>query len=165
MLLSLIAREVMAYINYMKLSYKTSKDINSREEFVDYYLEAIDYRNKNKSELSSDELALRVFNDIHQGELSFTLGDDLERIRDEMGALSAPGAPDEDDVDYGEYEDRLWSELRAMVVSTRDAERLGIPRAKGAGRGRDRLEAKPFYDDSGPVSGSDCTIGCVGRLS
>ena len=60
---------------------------------------------------------MQVFNDIHQNELTFNLGEDLERIRYEMGTLSAPGTPDDQEANYNTYEDDLWNRLREIILS------------------------------------------------
>lgn len=46
--------------------------------------------------------------------LRFELTAKMARIRDELGALSAPGAPDTDQ-SYSLYEDQLWSRFINML--------------------------------------------------
>lgn len=66
----------------------------------------------------SEAIAHEVFERTHPSQLTFDLPDDLSRLRDEFGALEAPGLPD-DDSDPDEYRDALWERLFSLVHEKR----------------------------------------------
>lgn len=83
---------------------------------LDYYRLAIDFRKQHKDE--SEEIARLVFDATHPSKLSFEVPHYLLDIRDEFGALEAPGMPsDESDPDV--YRDSLWNRLELIVNKKR----------------------------------------------
>lgn len=90
--------------------YPFDRDLTSESDVLDYYVDAIHYRNSHKSE--STEIAIHVFNRTHpKVRLSFAINRKVERLRDEFGALEAPGMPEDDTEDPNDYSDRLWARL------------------------------------------------------
>lgn len=92
----------------------TSFDIEHADAsgLLDYYRSAVDFRKQNKDK--SEEIARTVFDTTHSSRLSFEMPHYLMVIRDEFGALEAPGAPS-DDTDPDIYRDALWRRLELIV--------------------------------------------------
>lgn len=63
---------------------------------------------------AADEIARFVFDVTHETTLGIPSNDDIQLIRQEFGALEAPGLP-EDNSDPEAYEDKLWARLRSTV--------------------------------------------------
>lgn len=82
-----------------------------------YWLSEIECRHSNVSR--SEEIARRAFDNTHISVLGFSLPADYERVRNEFGALEAPGAhegisgqfPDSQEA----YENSLWLRLSEEV--------------------------------------------------
>lgn len=85
-------------------------------DVIALFVMALNERRANKDR--SEAIAHEVFERTHSSQLSFDLPDDLSRLRDEFGALEAPGLPD-DDSDPDEYRDTLWDRLFSLVQSKR----------------------------------------------
>ena len=99
--------------------YPFDRTITNELEVLDYYLDAIKYRNAHKA--VSGEIALEVFDRTrYQGRLPFTLSKEAEQLRYEFRSLEAPGAPDNYEQDYSEYEDELWKHLYNLIVKLKE---------------------------------------------
>lgn len=94
--------------------YPFDRNITDESDVLDYYIDAINYRNAHKDE--SVDIAMHVFDRTHpKSRLSFPISTAIERLRDEFGALEAPGMPENDDEDPSDHIDRLWSRLLNLV--------------------------------------------------
>lgn len=95
-------------------TYPFDRDINNKAELLEYYLDAISYRNKHK-ELSKD-IALHVFGRTNSnGMLSFEVPENIVKVRFEFGALEYPGWSDDESKDLEESEDEAWQYVLDMV--------------------------------------------------
>ena len=86
--------------------FKTQKDI-----FL-FFAQAIVYRSSHKKE--SEKIARFVFDVTHNSRLGALYTDGIDVIRNEFGALEAPGAPD-NSIRPDQYVDYLWDRLRLIV--------------------------------------------------
>lgn len=93
-------------------SYTFDRIINSETDVFEMYRDAIEYRFRHKDQ--SRQIALHCF-DITRSNNGVKYSADIERLRYEMGALEAPGMPEDDNLDPDEYDDRLWSRLRYLT--------------------------------------------------
>ena len=94
--------------------YEFDRDLTDELDILNYFIDAIQYRTSHKNE--SLDVAMHVFDRTHpRGRLSFPISAATERLRDEFGALEAPGMPENDDEDPDEYMDKLWLRLLNMV--------------------------------------------------
>lgn len=93
--------------------YPFDKNLLNESDVLDYYVTAIQYRNTHKAE--SAEIAMHVFDKTHQMWLPFPVSDEADRLRDEFGALEAPGMPENDEKDPDEEVDELWLRLLNMI--------------------------------------------------
>jgi len=87
--------------------------IKSEKELIDFYIAAIDYRNKHKDQ--SPAIAQFVFDASHPLNLPFALSKSLTSIRFEFGALEAPGMPEDDSILPEDYDDTLWNRLLRII--------------------------------------------------
>jgi len=95
-------------------TYEFDRPLTSEEDALDYYVAAIQYRNKHKDR--SIDIALHVFRRTNpKGMLSFPVSDNFERIRYEFASLEAPGMPEDDEKDPDEYVDDIWQLLLNRV--------------------------------------------------
>lgn len=100
-------------------SYPFDRALGNTTELLNFYSDAIHYRNSHKAQ--SSEIAQYVFNATHPTiRLTFPVDTGLDRLRDEFGALEAPGMPMDDTVDPDEDEDRLWERLLTIVKNEQD---------------------------------------------
>ncbi len=90
--------------------------ISDPSDVIALFVMALNERQANKER--SEAIAHEVFERTHPSQLSFTLPDELSRLRDEFGALEAPGLP-EDGSDPGVYRDALWERLFLLVQEKR----------------------------------------------
>lgn len=81
-----------------------------------YFAEAIRIQELHPED--SEFIAREVFNRTHPSLLSFQPDEELLWLRDEFGALEAPGLLD-DDSDPDEYRDKLWQRLKILVNKNR----------------------------------------------
>ena len=92
---------------------KPRSRIKNEEELRQYYLSLI--RARNKSPAQSCQIAEKGYLATGEEGLSFQPSQQWSRIRDELGALSAPGAPDGQE-SYIDYENALWRRLQKLVT-------------------------------------------------
>ncbi len=90
--------------------------ISDSADVIALFVTALNERQVNKER--SEAIAHEVFERTHPSLLSFDLSDDLSRLRDEFGALEAPGLPD-DGTDPDEYRNALWERLFLLVQEKR----------------------------------------------
>jgi hypothetical protein len=93
-------------------------ELQNESELLAFYLEAIEVRGDYPE--YSEQIARAVFDRAHPYLLSFGISEDASRLRDEFGALEAPGLP-EDDSDPDVYRDQLWKRLKNLVNENRTA--------------------------------------------
>lgn len=95
-------------------SYLTNLDYICTDslDLLDYYQSAIELRELHKDD--SEKIARLVFDSTHPSKLSFEPPRLLTEIRNEFGALEAPGMPS-DNTDPDTYRDFLWRRLEIMV--------------------------------------------------
>lgn len=86
--------------------FKTNRDIFS------FFNRAILYRNNHKEE--SGKVARFVFDTTHKSKLGSLYSENIDSIRNEFGALEAPGRP-ADNSDLNEFIDHLWDRLRLII--------------------------------------------------
>ena len=86
-------------------------DFKDRADVFLFFLGALDYREAHPEE--SEKIALFVFDATHK----FIFDNDIETIRNEFGALEAPGEPENGNPD--DYREALWTRLRLMVERMR----------------------------------------------
>jgi hypothetical protein len=100
--------------------YTFDRSLFSERDFLEYYLDAINYRNDHKDE--SVEIALHVFRRTNpNGMLSFSASRELERLRFEFGALEAPGWSNDEKKTLEESQDEAWSYVAEMVEKQKKA--------------------------------------------
>lgn len=92
------------------------KELRNESELISYYLEAIEIRTLHPE--LSEEIAREVFDQTHPSTLPFIVNDDTQRLRDEFGALEAPGLPD-DYTNPDVYREQLWQRLKYIVNENR----------------------------------------------
>lgn len=86
--------------------------LNNESDLIRFFQYAIEYRNNHKDE--STKVAMFVFDTTFQDNLSFSLPKYLDDVRNEFGALEAPGsAPDNEDQEA--FEDKLWDRLHLII--------------------------------------------------
>lgn len=91
---------------------QTTLNFQTRVDIFSFFLSAIGYREKHKDQ--SEQVALYVFNVTHKNKLGILYSDDIDAIRNEFGALEAPGQPD-DNTEPDVFVDHLWDRLRAII--------------------------------------------------
>ncbi len=100
-------------------NYPINRELLNDLDILDYYLDAIVYRNTHKD--VSREVALDVFNTTHPiTQLSFAPNKEVSDLRFSFSALEAPGAPDDYEQDYDEYEDELWKHLYDLIIKLKE---------------------------------------------
>lgn len=87
-------------------------DFKHEQDILSFFNEAILYRQNHKEE--SEKIALFVFDKTHESKLGLLYNKRIDTIRNEFGALEAPGMPD-DDQDPDDFVDYLWDRLRIIV--------------------------------------------------
>jgi hypothetical protein len=91
-------------------NYPFDRSLHSESEALDYYIDAIQYRNTHKAE--SSEIALHVFRRTNpNGMLSFRTSKGFDYLRNGFVTLEVPGMPLDNDKDPDEYVDELWEYL------------------------------------------------------
>lgn len=98
--------------NRLQVELSTPSDVQA------YFGEAIRIRELRPED--SETIARAVFDHTHPSQLSFRLDEKLLRLRDEFGALEAPGLSD-DDADPDMYRNELWRRLKNLVNKNRTA--------------------------------------------
>jgi hypothetical protein len=99
--------------------YPFDKNLSNELEVLDFFEAAIRYREDHKAQ--SSEIAVHVFDKAHpKPQLSFPIADDIDNLRNEFGALEAPGMPEDDDKDPDEYDDELWTRLNNLVTKAKE---------------------------------------------
>lgn len=99
--------------------YPFDRPITNESELLDYYINAIYYRTDHKD--ASAAIAMHVFDATHPDlKLSFPISEAAGNIRNEFGALEAPGMPDDDMKDPDEYMDDLWNRLHNLIIQTKE---------------------------------------------
>lgn len=94
--------------------YPFDRDLAGESDVLDYFAAAIQYRNAHKNE--SADIAMHVFDRTHpRGRLTFPIGAEIDRLRDEFGALEAPGMPDNDTQSFEDHEDEVWLRLLNLI--------------------------------------------------
>jgi hypothetical protein len=88
------------------------KRLSNKADVIELFLTAINERRLNKGQ--SESIARDVFDRTHPSQLTFELPHELTELRNEFGALEAPGLP-EDNSDPEEYRDALWDRLLVLV--------------------------------------------------
>lgn len=102
--------------------YPFDRNLANELDVLNYYSDAIYYRNAHKSE--SVDIAVHVFDRTHpKGRLSFPISAEVDRLRDEFGALEAPGMPEDDEKDPDEYVDEVWQLLDDRVKEIKNRPR------------------------------------------
>lgn len=89
--------------------------IKSKNELIDFFVNSIKVRNEYKND--SAQIARYVFDMTNQSNIPFKMTDELLNIRFEFGALEAPGSPEDVDISFDEYDDKLWKRLLEMVLA------------------------------------------------
>ena len=88
--------------------------IETHEDLRVYFRLAIQLRFANREQ--SAQIARCVFNQTHRSRLTFTLTEKESRIRDEFGALEAPGSFCTKDENLQKArEDELWRRLEDLL--------------------------------------------------
>lgn len=87
-------------------------ELSNQEDLVNYFAKAIQLREQHRDQ--SEEIARQVFDNTHPALLSFEVNDRLQKIRNEFGALEAPGLLDNDS-DPDAYRDDLWRRLKNLI--------------------------------------------------
>jgi hypothetical protein len=100
---------------YMTIDIKRMR-LSNKDDVIELFLTAVDERRLNKE--LSESIAHNVFDRTHPSQLTFELPHELVELRNEFGALEAPGLP-EDDSDPDEYRDALWERLSLLVHEKR----------------------------------------------
>jgi hypothetical protein len=100
---------------------RLDKELREESELAAYYLEAIELRMVHPE--LSEEIAREVFDRTHPSVLVFSIRDDVSQLRDEFGALEAPGLPDNGS-DPDEYRDALWRRLKDFVDNIASSKNL-----------------------------------------
>jgi len=90
------------------------RPITNEVDFLDYFIDAINYRNKHKDE--SREIAIHVYSKTQPPRLPFPLSDEFDDLRFEFIALEAPGMPEDNEKDPAEYDDEVWQRLLNIVT-------------------------------------------------
>lgn len=94
--------------------YPFDRNLWNEPEALDYYIDAIQYRNAHKDE--STEVALHVFRRTNpNGMLSFLASKEFQGLRYEFGALEAPGWSDDETKSLEESEDEAWDYVFGLV--------------------------------------------------
>ena len=87
--------------------------IANEEELARYFLSVVERRDRRPER--SCALAEAGYLAPREENLAFQMPPRWTRVRDELGALAAPGAPDGPEP-YLEYEDALWRRFVTLVV-------------------------------------------------
>lgn len=99
-------------------SYPFDRTLSTELELLDYYLDAVNYRNIHKN--LSSEIATHVFNKTHQALHSpFPTSQEIVDLRYEFGALEAPGMPPNDWQDPDVYTDQVWQRLFNLLIEAK----------------------------------------------
>lgn len=93
-------------------SLSSGNNFKTRADILTFFSRAIEYRENHKKE--SGKIAQFVFDTTHKSRLGELFDDDIEFLRNEFGALEAPGLPP-DKMTGDEYVDCLWGRLEVMV--------------------------------------------------
>ena len=111
----------------MDISFKSS-GFTSYDDILVFFEYALGYRELHKEE--SGEIARFVFDMTHDDTTGLKLDRDLAQIRDEFGALEAPG---QSDLDAKNYVDTLWARLSEIVNESSKKKRQfeDLPRSLG----------------------------------
>ena len=104
-------------------NYPFDKQLSNEREVLDYFIAAILYRNDHKAE--SPSIAIHVFDMTHPLlKLSFPISTITDRLRDEFGALEAPGMPEDDNKDPEEDIDESWVRLYKLIIEAKKQDSL-----------------------------------------
>jgi len=99
--------------------YPFDRSLSNETEVLDYYVDAIHYRNAHKDE--SPDIAIHVFDRTHPKiRLSFPTSSEIDKLRDEFGALEAPGMPEDNEKNPDEYIDEVWMRLLNLVNKAKE---------------------------------------------
>ena len=94
--------------------HKTPNLKNRRDIFL-FFNEALAYRKSHQEE--SERIALFVFDTTHEDKLGKIYDQKIEKIRNEFGALEAPGMP-KNGQDADNFREKLWDRLARIVHET-----------------------------------------------
>lgn len=99
------------------LTLARSDPFESEAQVLEYFRLALQTRARSPE--SSREIAYGVFTMTSSENLLFTPSTQLSRLRDEFGALEAPGLENQDsnEQEAKQFEDRLWLRLEGLVSS------------------------------------------------
>jgi hypothetical protein len=94
--------------------YPFERSLHNELDVLDYYSDAINYRNRHKDQ--SLDIALHVFRRTNpKGMLSFAPSERLMQLRFEFGALEAPGWSKDETKTLEESEDEAWQYLLNLI--------------------------------------------------
>jgi hypothetical protein len=95
-------------------NYPFDRNLTNESEVLDYYIDAINYRNAQKEE--SAVIAMHVFDRTHPIlMLTFPIDDTTDSLRNEFGALEAPGWSEDETKSLEESEDEAWEYVHGLV--------------------------------------------------
>ena len=95
-------------------NYLFDRNLRNESEALDYYADAIQYRNTHKTD--SVEIALHVFRRTNpNGMLLFPVSKEFQDLRNEFAALEAPGWSDDETKSLEESEDEAWDYVFGLV--------------------------------------------------
>lgn len=99
------------------LELNRSEPFENEDQVLEYFRVALHLRARSRA--ASSEIARAVFTMTSSEFLNFTPSAHLSRIRDEFGALEAPGLEHQDssEDEANEFEDKLWKRLEGLVLS------------------------------------------------
>lgn len=103
-------------VNMEDIRNRLQVELSTPNDVLAYFDEAIHIRELYPED--SEIIARAVFDHTHPSLLSFRLDEKLLRLRDEFGALEAPGLSG-DDSDPDMYRDELWQRLKNLVNKNR----------------------------------------------
>ncbi|MGD8374282.1 MAG: hypothetical protein PVI21_05520 [Candidatus Woesebacteria bacterium] len=87
-------------------------NFKNKQDIISFFNEALLYRQSHKNQ--SEKIACFVFDTTHESKIGLLYNKRIDTIRNEFGALEAPGLPDNNQ-DPDEFADYLWSRLGLLV--------------------------------------------------
>lgn len=94
--------------------YPFDRILSKESDVLDYFINAIQYRNMHKDR--SADIAMHVFDMTHPKlRLTFPIDSKTNQLRDEFGALEAPGWSEDETKSRKESEDEAWNLVLDLV--------------------------------------------------
>jgi hypothetical protein len=100
-------------MKYIMKTYPFDRRLPNESEVLEYYIDAIKYRDGHKDE--SLEIATHVFDKTHTLQLGFSVDESMDRLRDEFGALEAPGWSKDETKSLEESEEEAWNYVSNLI--------------------------------------------------